>query len=139
VSIYFHTENTGFIYKGKNLTRKWIRNTIQTESCKEGNINIIFTNNTTIQKINQTYLSRDYFTDVIAFNFNEGDLIHGDIYIGVETVKTNAQKFSTDFCQELKRVIIHGVLHLIGYNDKTTAEKNTMRKKEAHYLALFKS
>ena len=107
------------------------------ERKKEGEINVIFTNDKTIHRLNKTYLSHDYFTDVIAFDYQEKGEIAGDIYISIDTVKKNAKLYKCPFNVELQRVIVHGFLHLIGYRDKTEKEKKEMREKESVYLDHF--
>lgn len=89
--------------------------------------------------MNVEFLKHDTFTDIITFNYNPSKTeIEGEIYISIDRVRENAKSFETDFQTELNRVIIHGVLHLIGYNDKTKAQKATMREKEDTYLSLYK-
>jgi len=85
--------------------------------------------------MNRKYLEHDYYTDIITFDYVEGDIISGDLFISVDRVKENAAKFETTFLNELVRVIFHGVLHLAGYKDKTTSDEQLMRKKENFYLS----
>ena len=99
-----------------------------------GILNVIFCSDEYILEMNKQYLKHDYFTDIITFNYNEDNQINGDIFISKDTVSYNANKFNVSFQNELNRVIIHGVLHLIGYNDKTEDEKTEMRSKENYYL-----
>jgi probable rRNA maturation factor len=100
-------------------------------------INYIFVSDRTILILNQKYLSHTYPTDIITFDNSILNCISGDIYISLDTVKFNSRKFNTDFRSELNRVMIHGILHLIGYKDKASSEKVVMRKKENYYLQLF--
>ena len=137
MSIYFHTEVPEFNYSEKERTKRWLRAVMKEEKKYEGEINIIFTDEESILQLNKKYLSHNYFTDVIAFNYNEGDLIKGDIYISIDTVRANAQKYKSTFSEELHRVIVHGLLHLIGCNDKTPTQKEKMKEKEAWYLSRF--
>lgn len=105
--------------------------------CKEiGEISVILLSDEELLKINIDYLKHDYYTDIITFDFSEGCKISGELYISVDRVKENAQKYGYRFEQELKRVIIHGILHLCGYKDKSKKEQHEMRKKEDYYLAL---
>lgn len=105
--------------------------------CKEiGEISVILLSDEDLLKINIDYLNHDYYTDIITFDYSEGCKISGDLYISVDRVKENAQKYGYRFEEELKRVIIHGILHLCGYNDKSRKEQHEMRKKEDYYLAL---
>jgi probable rRNA maturation factor len=118
--------------------RKLIVVIIKEEEKKLGEINIVFTSNSKILEINKYYLQHSYYTDVITFNNNKRDLICGDIYISVDQVIINAKKYNTEKYQELIRVIIHGVLHLIGYSDKVCSERINMRRKEDIYLCKLK-
>jgi len=104
------------------------------EGSKEGNLNIIFCSDNYLLKMNKEYLGHNYFTDVITFDYSEENLISGDVFISVDTVKENAKNYEVSFENELFRVIIHGVLHLIGYNDKTDKEQEEMTIKENYYL-----
>lgn len=111
---------------------------IENEGKKPGIINYIFTSNQKILEINQTYLDHHYYTDVITFNENKRESIHGDIYISIEQIRLNAKKYKASFEDELLRVMIHGVLHLIGFNDQSESEKIVMREKEDAYLCKFR-
>lgn len=139
MSIYFHNETCRFKYNEIAKSKKWLRKILREEQKKESDINIIFSDNHTILQLNKTYLSRNYFTDVIAFPYAEGKTVAGDIYISIDTVKENAKHYKCTFWDELHRVMIHGLLHLIGYGDKTAKEKKEMREKESFYLSEFKS
>jgi rRNA maturation RNase YbeY len=136
--IKFFTEETKFQLKKRILIRKWITNTVIQENHLLGAINFIFTSDDFLLEFNKQYLSHNYFTDIITFNYCEGNIVNGDIYISVDTVKNNSTLFNVTFIEELHRVMIHGVLHLIGYNDKTDKEKEEMREKENQYLERFK-
>ena len=120
----------------ENLS-EWIVKTIESEEHLTGNINYIFCSDNYILDINRKYLNHDYFTDIITFNYCEGNIISGDIFISVDTVTTNAKEYKQLFENELNRVIIHGVLHLLGYNDKSETELFEMRQKEDFYLNLL--
>jgi len=102
-----------------------------------GMINIILTNDIHLRKINIDYLDRDYFTDIITFNYSESQVVNGDLFISLERVNENARKFGEEKEIELLRVMIHGVLHLIGYDDAYADDKKQMRNKENKYLASF--
>ena len=102
-----------------------------------GSLSFVFTSNERIKLINQEYLNHNYFTDVISFDYSEGDLISGDIVISVEEVKRNADFYGADPEEELRRVMIHGVTHLLGYVDSNEEEKVIMRKKENEALHLW--
>jgi rRNA maturation RNase YbeY len=135
--IAFFSEDTEFKPSSRKQLRDWTIKVIKREGYQPGAINFIFCSKKYLLPLNQTYLSHNYHTDVITFDQSEENTqIAGDIYVGVEQVVENAQSFNQDFEQELKRVMIHGILHLMGYNDKTSEEKEEMRKKEEAYLSL---
>ena len=102
-----------------------------------GHLNFVFTNDETILKTNIQFLNHNTYTDIITFDYCEDNLISGDIIISTERVQENAKKFNAEFDTELKRVVIHGVLHLCGYKDKTAKDSEVMRKKENQALSLF--
>ncbi|MBN2482164.1 MAG: rRNA maturation RNase YbeY [Bacteroidales bacterium] len=114
--------------------QKWIKSTLESENKRLGEIQIVITNDNHLQEINKIYLKHDYFTDVIAFGDNRKNIIYGEIYISYECIERNAKRYSVNLLKELLRVIIHGVLHLAGYNDKSYKEKIEMKEKEEYYL-----
>lgn len=134
--ISYHFEDTKFIFKGKSLNNKWLRLVAESEIRRIGDINIIFCSDNYILDINQKYLQHDYFTDIITFNYNDGDKLSGDLFISVDTIKENAIEYDTEFHDELNRVMVHGLLHLIGYDDQTEEDIKLMREKENYYLSL---
>ena len=101
-----------------------------------GNINIIFCSDNYILDVNVKYLGHDYFTDIITFDYCEKNILSGDLFISIDTVRDNAEFYKTEFQDELNRVIVHGLLHLIGYDDHTPEEQKIMREKEIYYLEL---
>lgn len=115
---------------------KWISNVITSEKHKEGEINYIFCDDAYLLDINIKYLNHDTLTDIISFDYSVGKELHGDIYISVERVKENAKDFEVSFTDELRRVIVHGVLHYCGYKDKSEDDKILMRSKEDFYMSL---
>ena len=137
MSIYFHIEKNDFKYGEIEKTKKWLGDVIKGEGKKEGEISIIFVDDEKILQLNKTYLSHNYFTDVIAFNYNKGNWISGDIYVSIDTVKTNSNKYLTPLQEELQRAIVHGLLHLLDYDDKSKHQKENMREKEALYLSKY--
>ena len=137
MAIYFSSENIKFDLRGKLKVKKWITDLIKAQNKKVGDISYLFCDDAYLIEVNRTYLDHDTYTDIITFDYVEGDTISGDILISVERLKENAQLFNTTFDQELHRVIIHGVLHLLGQGDKTEAEAAQMRKKEEAALALW--
>ena len=134
ISYYF--EDTDFIFKGKTRNSKWLRLVAESEIRKIGDISIIFCSDNYILDVNQKYLQHDYFTDIITFDYCEGDRLTGDLFISVDSVRENAVEYGTEFSEELYRVIVHGVLHLIGYDDHNDEDIAMMRKKENYYLSL---
>jgi probable rRNA maturation factor len=116
---------------------QWISNVIFSENKKEGDINYIFCDDEFILNINQQYLNHDYYTDIISFDYSVGNELHGDIFISVERVQENAEDFNATFDNELKRVIIHGILHYCGYKDKSEDEEAIMRNKEDEKIKMF--
>ncbi len=132
--IYLHNEDVEYIYPGQDNLFNWLNSVIQEEGKHPGEINIIFCSDTYLLEMNKKYLNHDYYTDVITFDYSEKDIISGDIFISVDRVKENAQTYKQTFLNELNRVIVHGVLHLLGYKDKTEDEQKIMRQKEDYYL-----
>jgi len=137
VAIFFHTEDIDFSFSEKKKSRKWIKEIINRRDFKVGNLNIIFSSEAYLLKINQDYLNHNYHTDVITFEYSENSVISGDIFIGIDKVRDNSSKFGESFITELRRVIIHGVLHLLGYSDKGESEKQVIRKMEDDALNLW--
>lgn len=119
----------------KKIIKKYIKKLIINETMKMGEISIIFCSDNYLLKINKKYLKHDYYTDIVTFDYVDKENISGDLFISVERIIENAKKFNTEFNKELLRVITHGILHLIGYNDKTKKEQTIMREKENQYLS----
>ncbi|MFC2384052.1 MAG: rRNA maturation RNase YbeY [Prevotella sp.] len=117
-------------------TTAWIKAVIATYNKRLGEVGYMFVNDEKILEINNEYLQHDYYTDVITFDYNENDVLNGDIVISLDTVRTNAEKFGKTFDDELHRVIIHGILHLCGLHDKAPGEREQMEKAENKALAL---
>ena len=134
MKIIFFTEEINYKFPSKEIFSKQICNIVEEEKYKLNNISIVFTNDDYLLKINKQYLKHDYYTDIITFDYSENKIISGDIFISIDRVTENSVTFKTPFLNELHRVIIHGILHLIGYNDHTPLEKQTMRNKENYYL-----
>ncbi|THD69314.1 rRNA maturation RNase YbeY [Robertkochia marina] len=134
--IDFHYE-TDFQLEDENRYREWINKVVASEDLLLGPVNYIFCNDEYLHRINLEYLDHDTLTDIISFDYSEGDRISGDIFISVERVVENAETFRTSFENELSRVMIHGILHYCGYKDKTEKEESEMRAKEEEKLALF--
>jgi probable rRNA maturation factor len=110
---------------------------INAEQCHLGEVNLIFCNDDYILRVNQDFLKHDYYTDIITFNYNVQNTLFADIFISVDTVLSNSEMYNVSFTHELTRVIFHGFLHLVGYDDKTDEDVKRMREKEDEYLSLF--
>jgi len=134
--IDFFSESIRFQLSSESNSTSWIEQIISSENKQLGDLSFIFCSDEYLHKINMEYLNHDTYTDIITFNYCEGEFISGDIFISIERVEENASKFNIDFDTELSRVLAHGVLHLIGYNDKTDEETLIMRAKEDFYLSL---
>lgn len=139
MELHFFNEDIDFNLSHKNYLKTWIINAIKNENSVPGHINFIFTSDKYLLNINKQYLSHNYFTDIITFNDVQGNIINGDIFISLETVKNNSLRFGVSFEEELSRVMIHGILHLMGYDDQTKEQKSEMRKKENEYLDRLKN
>jgi len=128
---------TDFNLDNEEALALWLSNVITSENKKEGEINYIFCDDEYLHKINLEYLNHDTLTDIISFDYTMGNELSGDIFVSIERVKDNANDFNVSFEEELKRVLVHGVLHYCGYKDKGEAEEQLMRSKEDEKIALF--
>ncbi len=138
MAINYQTEDVKFPAVIKRLeTNVWIKQVIRSYGKKAGEITYIFCSDEKILEINKQYLKHDYYTDIITFDYTEGNEISGDIFVSLETVKTNSEKYDTPYFEELHRVMIHGILHLCGFNDATPEEQEDMRKREDEALLLL--
>ncbi len=138
MAIHFSNDNITFKLENKAKLKLWIASVVKKEKCSLGQLNYTFMSDDSLLKINIEYLKHNTYTDIITFNYNEGEKISGDIFISIDRIKENAEKFKTDFREELHRVMIHGVLHLCGYKDKAKTDSDLMRKKENASLRLLK-
>lgn len=134
--INFNYEND-FILENEDAIAVWLSNVIESEKKKEGEINYIFCDDEYLHKINLEYLNHDTLTDIISFDYTMGNELNGDIFVSVERVKDNAVDFNVPFEEELRRVLVHGLLHYCGYKDKSEADELKMRTKEDEKLAMF--
>jgi len=138
-NIHFFKEETRFRLNDASKLPQWITRVILKHKKNPGEINYIFCSDRYLQKLNRKYLDHDTYTDIITFHTaEEKNRISGDIFISVDRVRSNAVLFKNSFSDELQRVMIHGILHLIGFQDHTPAEKKKMRSMEDHSLALRK-
>ncbi|MBR3567538.1 MAG: rRNA maturation RNase YbeY [Salinivirgaceae bacterium] len=136
--VNFFFEDTDEFEINKPEVEKNIEKLVTNENRILGDVNYILCSDAYLLDINRQYLNHDYYTDVISFDYCEENVISGDIFISVDTVADNAKEYGTTFENELERVMIHGVLHFVGYNDKSDDEVKVMRAKENQYLSLFK-
>ena len=136
--INFHAEAIDFKVLNPIKTKRWLKSVIESEGFELLEINYIFCNDEYLHTINVEYLEHDTLTDIITFDNSEEDqLIEGDIFVSIERIIDNTKDFNTTFEQEFKRVIVHGVLHLCGYFDKTDEDEKQMRDKEDYYIRLW--
>jgi len=134
--IEFFSE-TDFSLDNSDAFSKWINTVLESEGYTVGDITYVFCDDDYLHKINLEYLNHDTLTDIISFDYSMGKQIHGEIYISIERVKENALEFNEPFDNELKRVIIHGILHFMGHKDKSPEEEKSMRSKENETIANF--
>ncbi len=132
---FFSDENITFRLQGKRNISKWLDHVAVCEGKSTGVLCYNFVSDEKILEMNKAYLQHNYHTDIITFNYNEGNTISGEMYISTDTVRSNAETFQTTFHNELLRVMVHGLLHLCGYKDETEKEQAIMRTMEDKYLA----
>jgi len=136
-TIHFFYEDVDFHLTTIRKTKAWLKDVIKAENKKLGELNYIFCSDGFLANVNLQYLKHNTHTDIITFDTSESvHFIEGEIFISIDRVRENALKFKAAFEQELHRVMVHGVLHLVGYSDKTSQQKKIMRKKEDAYLSL---
>ena len=121
----------------KRENTEWIRAVAQEYGRRIGDVAYIFCSDEKILEVNRQFLNHDYFTDIITFDYDEADMLNGDLFISLDTVRTNAQQFGQPYERELRRVIVHGILHLCGINDKGPGEREQMEQAENKALALW--
>lgn len=136
--VYFHSEDTDFRLDKKRLYKTWIRDIVNQHKKTTGNLNVIFCSNTYLLEINRKYLNHNYFTDVITFDYSLSDRVEGDVFVSIDQVKINCQALKVGFIEELCRVIIHGVLHLLGYMDDSGKKRETMRELEDSAMLVLR-
>lgn len=135
--IHYETESIAFELSEPEKITQWIVTIIKEENCQLFTLNYVFCSDTRLHQINVEYLDHDTLTDIITFPYAEPPVIHGDIFISIDRIRENAQNLHLNFEEELHRIMIHGVLHLCGYGDKSPEEKKQMTQKEDEALALF--
>lgn len=135
--INFFNEDIDFKLKGKNNFKVWLKKVAEIEGFRINDLNYIFCSDQYLHKINLEYLDHDTFTDIITFDNSEDEsTIEGDIFVSIERVRENSQTLNTVFDEELKRVIVHGLLHLCGYDDHSVEDKAEMRRLEGEYILI---
>jgi len=137
MAVLFDSTDTKIPRIERTKIKRWINAVASLYKKKTGDIAFVFCSDNEILRINKQYLNHDYYTDIITFDYSEQDIISGDIFISVDTVKTNSEKFNTVFIDELHRVIIHGILHLCGFKDKTKQEEQAMHNREDECLSIL--
>ncbi|WP_163715396.1 rRNA maturation RNase YbeY [Mangrovibacterium lignilyticum] len=135
--ILFYHEDVKPLKLPRRKVKSWISSVISSENKITGSVNYIFCSDEYLLQVNREYLDHDYYTDIITFDYVEDDKISGDIFVSVDRVSENATRFQVSFQEELRRILVHGVLHLLGYPDKQPDEKIVMTQKEDQYLAIF--
>ncbi|NLI64991.1 MAG: rRNA maturation RNase YbeY [Bacteroidales bacterium] len=138
MEITFHTQDVELPNINQDLLNEWLPKVASFYNKEIGEITYIFCSDPVILEINQQYLNHDYYTDIISFDYTEGNVVSGDLFIGLETIQSNASKYQTSFTEELHRVLIHGVLHLCGIDDQTPEQRVTMEKEENRALLLIR-
>ncbi len=136
VNFSYHYELADFTLKNENEYTKWLNTVAKTEEVTIENLTYVFCDDEYLLDINRTYLKHDYYTDIITFPYQQGKIIESDIFISISRVIDNAKEHKIDFRHELLRVMVHGLLHLIGYGDKTDHEAKIMRAKEDEYVEI---
>ncbi len=137
MAITYHTDGVKMPDIKKREISEWIKHVAATYEKRVGDIAYIFCSDEKILEVNRQYLQHDYYTDIITFDYTEGNRIGGDLFISLDTVKTNAEQFADNYQQELHRTIIHGILHLCGIDDKGPGEREIMEAAEDKALGLY--
>lgn len=132
-----YNSNNDYALTEQNKYTEWLKNVIEKEGFSLGEICYVFTSDEELWQINLEYLGHDYYTDIITFDYTEDQVLSGDIFISTDRVEENAREFGVQFEEELRRIMVHGILHLMGYRDKTKEEKKLMRLQEESKLKLF--
>ncbi len=136
MAVSFHSEQIDFTLSNEKVVADWLQDVCLLEAKNLAEVSFIFCSDDYLLEMNRQYLNHDYFTDVITFDYCEGIVVSGDVFISVDRVSDNAQTVGVSTINELHRVIVHGLLHLLGYADKSDADKQQMTSKEDFYLSL---
>jgi rRNA maturation RNase YbeY len=137
--IQIHIESVEVPVVNQELFCSWLEDVVVSEGTQLGDIQFVFCSDDYLLEINKKYLNHDYFTDIITFDYTLDNLISGDLFVSIDRVNDNASEYNCAVADELLRVCVHGVLHLLGYKDKTSADTEIMRSKESFYLARYVS
>lgn len=137
--VSFYKESISFRLASSRALKAWVKAVVESKSKKLGEVAYVFCSDEYLLQMNQEHLQHDYYTDIIAFDYTEGDIVSGDLFISIDRVKENAIKEAVDFDTELRRVMIHGILHLLGLKDKKKDDQEAMRLAENQSLTLFES
>ncbi len=137
MAIAYYSEDIDLPAIKQEAVSRWIKAVTETYGKKAGDISYIFCSDEKILEVNRQYLEHDYYTDIITFDYTSGNKISGDLFISLDTVKTNAEAFGSSYNEELHRTIIHGILHLCGINDKGPGEREIMEENENRALAIL--
>ena len=137
MDILYYNDDCTFRLRDRRLLRRWLREVARQEGgYRIGGINYVFCSAARLLEMNRQYLGHDYYTDIITFDYSEEDVISGDLFISLDTVRSNSEQLGVEYEQELHRVIIHGILHLCGINDKGEGEREIMEAAENKALAM---
>lgn len=138
MAVHFHTEDIEFKVPAPAKVKEWVQNVVTNEGFEPGTINYIFCSDEHLLGINKEYLQHDYYTDIITFDMSDSEeVVSADIFVSLDRVRDNAAELGVEESEELHRVMIHGVLHLCGYGDKTEQEQKEMRSAENQYLKIY--
>ena len=138
MSISYHAENVSKPKLKYRIVSNWLKQVIYKFGCITGDLTYIFCSDEYLKEINSRYLRHDYYTDIVTFDYNEGNIVSGDMFISVNRVKENSERFKCDLNDEFLRVMVHGLLHLLGYNDGSDLERETMRELENECIFMYK-